>query len=438
MISIPITSQRPFAVQVASRLSHLYQSLGGRIDLSADALLEAAMKRTGLSDWGNEDFVEGLRVLIHSYETDANLNLIGRYLVRMELTRVLSNRLLIQQEITRHPEILQETIDQPLFITGMPRTGSTLLHRLLAQDPQSRVLRPWEAINPLPPPDKATEHNDPRIAKLERQARIIRLLLPKLASIHKSNATLPEQCDLLLRHHLPSPNGHEVLGFASSYRDWADQQDMLPAYRHFRQQLQLLQWRSPGSPWILKAPRHLIALDALLTVFPDACLVQTHRDPITVVASFISLKSVTLSITSDNLDLKQVGQFFVNRFVREIERGLQVRATLQPGQIYDLFYDDFVTDPIKMARQIYTYFGYKITPQMDQNMKAWLPQNQQYKHGVHHYSLKQFGLDETLIREKFAKYYEAFPRLRLFHELNNPKICGGKAIIAGQSTVGKA
>ena len=411
MISTRILSNRPLIIRGLSRLGHMYQQAGGTIDLSEEALMAAAMQRTELSDWGDDNFREGLRVLLHSYEIDAHLSLLGRYLIRADLTRILSNRLSIQQELTRHPEILREKICRPLFITGMPRTGSTLLHRLLAQDPNSRTLRLWEAINPIPPPDKKTKQSDPRIAKLERHIRLVGLLLPKLTAIHTSNASSPEECGLLLRHHIPAPNGHEVLANAISYKNWAYQQDMTPTYRYYRQQLQLLQWRSPGTPWILKAPGHLSVLDALLKVFPDACLIQTHRDPLTVIASYTSLKFATMSITSDDVNLKQVGQIVTDRFAKEVGRGLQIRAVLNSARIYDVFYDELVANPITTAHQIYTHFGYKITSKMEYEMKVWVKQNPQHRHGIHHYALDQFGLDRTTIQKRFVNYYKTFPTL---------------------------
>lgn len=376
-------------------------------DLSKESLMSAAMRQTELSDWGDESFRVPLGILLKSFETQANLNFVGRVLLREYFIRLLVNRLRIQDDLKRHPEILQVPIRRPLFITGLPRTGTTLLHNLLSQDPSSRWPVLWELLYPSPPPQAETRETDPRIEKAKKLLKSYNYLAPNLAPVHYLNPNGPEECNYLFEHGFVSVI-FELIANVPTYCELVKAHDMVPLYQYYRQQLQLLAWRCPGDHWVLKAPMHLFSLDALIAVFPDACIIQTHRDPLKVLPSMCSLSAIARGIYSDRVDIEGVGEFWINRLVNGLEHAMQVRDSADPAQFYDLKYTALVQDPIGTVRQIYDYFGYDFTPRMQENMNRWITENPKHKHGVHQYSPKQFGLDPAVVNRRFAKYRERF------------------------------
>ncbi|MBW4575316.1 MAG: sulfotransferase [Aphanothece sp. CMT-3BRIN-NPC111] len=376
-------------------------------NLSEESLLSAAQRQTKLSDWGDESFRVPLRILLASLEKEANLSFVGRYLLQQYLIRLLVNRLRIQDDLKRHPEILQVPIVKPLFVIGLPRTGTTFLHNLLSQDPSSRWLHLWELFSPSPPPDYQTRETDPRIQDAEKLVKRYNYLAPKFASAHYLNPKGPEECNNLFEHEFVSLL-FEFRANIPSYTEWLAAHDMVAPYRYYRQQLQLLAWRYPGDHWALKAPAHLFSMDALLAVFPDACIVQTHRDPLKVLPSICSLNAMARGIYTDQVDLTGVGEHWLNRLANAIERAMQARDSADPARFYDVNYGALVQDPIGTVRQIYEYFGYNFNTQMEENINKWIAQNPQHKHGIHKYSLKQFGLDARVVNQRFARYRQRF------------------------------
>lgn len=376
-------------------------------NLSEESLLSAAQRQTKLSDWGDESFQVPLETLLASLEKEANLNFVGRYLLQQYFIRLLVNRLRIQDDLKRHPEISQVHIVKPLFVIGLPRTGTTFLHNLLSQDPSSRWLHFWELFSPSPPPDYQTRETDPRIQDAEKLVKQYNYLAPKLASAHYLNPKGPEECNNLFEHDFVSLI-FELRANIPSYTEWLAAHDMVASYRYYRQQLQLLAWRYPGDHWVLKAPAHLFSMDTLLSVFPDACIVQTHRDPLKVLPSICSLCAMVRGVHTDQVDLTGVGEHWLNQLANAIERAMQARESADPIRFYDVNYDALVQDPIGTVHQIYEYFGYNVNTQMEENINKWIAQNPQHKHGIHKYSLNQFGLDPTVVNHRFARYRQRF------------------------------
>jgi hypothetical protein len=377
------------------------------VNLSEESLLTAASSKTGLSDWGDESFRLPLQILLESLEEDAELNLFGRYFMRKLCIQLLINRLRIKEDIKRHPDILQVPIARPLFILGMPRSGTTLLHNLLAQDLASRWLHLWELASPSPPPEYRNRNSDPRIQKVEKLVQRYNTLAPQLATAHNLNPQGPEECNPLFEHEFASLI-FELRANVKRYTEWMESYDMVRAYQFYRQQLQLLAWHYPGNYWVLKAPAHIFYLDALIKVFPDACIVQTHRDPLKVLPSICSLTAIVRGIYSDRIESKALGNYWSDRIAQALEKEMQVRDFEASSRFYDVDYHNLVQDPIGTVRQIYEYFGYDFHPQMAENIKTWLVQNPQHKHGVHRYSLEQFGLDPERVNAQFEKYCEKF------------------------------
>ncbi|WP_019504294.1 sulfotransferase [Pleurocapsa sp. PCC 7319] len=375
-------------------------------DLSETSLLSTAQNQSQLSDWGNEDFRVALQILLKSLEREANLNFMGRLILRKYFLQLLVNRLKIQDTFKHHPEILQVPIRKPLFITGLPRTGTTFLHRLLAQDPNCRWLHLWELYNPCPPPEKYNAETDARIEIARKFIQRQQNLAPALAIAHALDAQAPEEGNQLFEHSFASML-FEFRFCVPSYGAWLKTQDMVAQYQYFRQQLQLLGWHWSGR-WVLKEPVHLFHLDALLEVFPDACIVQTHRAPFEVMPSMCSLVAIVRNVFTNETDLEELGEYWLNRLVNGIERAMEVRQQMNSKCFYDVSYRSLIHDPVGTARQIYNFFDYDWNIQVETNMKQWLSRNPQHKHGVHRYSSEQFGLDAGLVNQRFTNYYEQF------------------------------
>ena len=265
--------------------------MGPQPSLAAEALREEAVTRTGFDDFGSADFVEGLACLIESLEHEARLHTIGRVTAKAQIVDALSVRLELVAHRKAHPEVDSERIERPLFVVGLPRTGTTLLHELLALDPTSRSPAMWELSRPCPPPEPDTYTCDPRIAPLEQHLARLRRLVPTLDAIHRMRATLPHECLAAMAPSFWSyqyPFNFHVPG----YLQWCEQADAAPAYRFHHSFLQHLQSRFRRERWVLKSPAHLGQLDALLAMYPDARIIQTHRDPVEVIPSVSSLHHV--------------------------------------------------------------------------------------------------------------------------------------------------
>jgi hypothetical protein len=377
------------------------------LDLTEESLLEAAQQASGLSDWGNGEFWIPLRRFLASINTEANLNLIGRYYFRQYFLRLLVNRLQLQADFNNHPETLEVPLNRPLFVVGMFRSGTTFLHNLLSQDPASRWLHVWEALYPSPSPDPATWDSDPRLKQAIQDIKFQDSLAPNFSTAHHIDPKRPAECSRLFEHGFI---GHlfEFRANVKAYSDWLQQQDLTEAYRYYRQQLQHLSYHSSGNHWLLKAPAHIYALDALLSVFPDACIVYIHRDPLKVLPSCCSLSTIGRSRFSDQVDLREVGYHWLDRLAEGTERAMQVRQQTHPDRFYDLDYRTLVQDPAQTVRKIYDYFDYSFTPEMETHLQQWIQQNPQHKHGVHRYSLEQFGLTPKMVNERFATYRQQF------------------------------
>lgn len=379
-------------------------------NLSPDSLIETAQQITGLDDFGDQSFRVALTILIESLRKEANLNTTGQYLFRDTLLNSLINRLQLQQNFQSHPEILQVPIRKPLFIVGLPRSGTTFLFNLLAQDPHSRWLHPWEVLHPSPSPTKATAASDPRIKRVEQKlAFYYKALAPDLDTAHYINVNEPDECNGLFENNLTTSLLFFFRANVPTYQKWQHTEpDWNNAYKYYRSQLQLLSWKWSGKHWLLKAPAHLFHLDSLLSVFPDACIIQNHRDPIKAIPSVASLSSILRGAFSDHVDPKVIGQSCLEEIALAINRAMKVRQNTSSQQFFDVQYTDLVQDPINTVKRIYDYFEYDYSEQMEKNLQRYIQKNRQHKHGVHNYSLEQFGLNVDRVNEKFQDYCQSF------------------------------
>jgi len=397
-------------LKIIRRGARLIESPARRfVTLSSDQLLAAARRRSWDHDFEDTTFLEGLDRLLHALVGEARLNLLGRIVARDSIRGHLANRLRLEADRRRHPEIAAQHIHRPIVITGLPRSGSTLLHSLLAQDPANRVPRTWEMLTPSPPPDGATYECDPRIAITEKRLRWLDRLAPEFKRIHPVGARLPEECVVILSHSFLSSQFCSMYA-VPSYQRWVRSQSLLPAYRLHRRFLQHLQWRCRGDRWILKAPAHLQALAELCAVYPDVGVILTHREPLEVLPSEASLHTVLRQMFSDVVDPAAVGREVTELTADEIRAGLQARdqGCAPPEQFLDVRYRDLVRDPIGTVRSAYAHFDMPFTSIAETQMRRYLAESPKDKHGAHVYSLSQFGLNADEEHERYRHYRERF------------------------------
>jgi hypothetical protein len=389
---------------VVNGVGRLMRPIGVRWpSLEADEFLAAAQRRTGLSDWGDDRFQHGLRCLVGSFDRQDSAHTFGRFFFREFCVRQLVNRLRVQDDLNRHPEIREVPIHRPLFITGLPRSGTTLLHRLLSQNPLARPLLFWETLEPSPPPESAKARTDPRIARARREIRTLEALAPRLRAAHLYEPEAPEECNLIFAQIFSAA----MLAYmfdVPGYIEWLQTLDRLANYRYLKAQLQLLSWKCPGHHWVLKAPAHLFSLDAIMTIFPDACFVVAHREPSECIPSACSLATAYREITCHEVDLPRLGAQVSEVLAVGIEWALEARRSIDPARIFDVSYPQLLADPIGVSCTIHQRLGYELEFSTVERMRVWLTKNPQGKQGVHHYSLHQFGLEASALSDRFAGY----------------------------------
>jgi len=395
---------RPAWVRALNAAGGLLRRTGARWPrLDPEAIATTASRRAGLSDWGGDEFREPLGILCADVEARGNVHTFGRLFFREFCTQALVNRLKIQADFTRHPEILEAPVRKPLIISGFPRSGTTLLHRLMAEAPFGRPLLFWEQMEPSPPPAVETRRPDPRIKRAYRTLGGLEMLSPRIMAAHRYEPEGPEECHGLFVHGLRS----SMISFifdVPGYFEWMGTQEWVASYQYMRRQLQLLAWRRPEANWILKSPGHLFVLDILAAVYPDACIVQTHRDPRAMVPSLCSLAAALRGISCERIDLRRLGAEMAESMAVGIERAMAARASADPAQFLDVTYPELVADPIGTVRTICEYFGYPFDAEFEARARRRLAEDPQHKHGVHRYSLEQFGLDAAAVDERFAAY----------------------------------
>lgn len=405
------------ALRSAGSLVSLALVAGGRVmnrarppwpRLEAAAMMAEARRRTRLHDFEEDaTFRIALEKLLDSYDRESHLHLLGRVAARRDTVRLLSSRLRLIEDRRVHPEIAAEQIRAPIFITGLPRTGTTLLHGLLAQDPAHRAPLHWECVYPSPPPERATWTTDRRIATAARQLRWFHRLQPAIKPIHPLGARLPEECLVIHSHSFLSfqfQTSHHV----PSYEAWLEATDLTPSYEWHRRMLQQLQWHCPADRWVLKAPAHLFGLPALFAIYPDARVVFTHRDPVQVSASLASLTTVLRRTFSAVVDPVAVAREMTVRWSGAIDRAYRDRdAGVAPAsQFFDVRYKDLVRDPLGTVRRLYAHYGLTLTDAAADRMQRFLLANPQGRDGRHAYGLAEFGLDADEERARYRAYSE--------------------------------
>jgi hypothetical protein len=408
---------RPLPIRLINRLGGGFEASNCARQLSATALLGQASRREGLTDFGDPSFSPGLHALVSAIEFEARLTPVGRWITRKRLLGALRNRLRAEKLFHDHPDILDLRIEPPIVITGMQRTGTTLLHRLLAADPDTRALLSWEALNPAPyltsgekrrdAGERARVDRDPRIRMARLSQRALAYMAPDFFAVHPVEAEAPEEDVLLLDYSFLSTVPEATLRVPGFSR-WLEAQDVLPAYRYLKKLLQLLQWQRPGKRWVLKSPHHLEYLDMLFTVFPGAKIVQTHRDPAITQASFCSMIAHGRGVFSDAVDPTEIGREWLRKVGRLVKRALEARRRWGEDRFLDMYYRDLVHNPMEQVERVYDFAGISLSPRTRERIDQARGVNVRNKFGIHNYRLEDFGLTREMVAAEFSEYRGRF------------------------------
>ncbi|HXN62883.1 MAG TPA: sulfotransferase [Acidimicrobiales bacterium] len=377
------------------------------MSLEIDRLVAAACERAGSDDFGEDSWREGLQVLVHALNSEAMLNDIGVGAMTDQIVSNLVNRLQIEQWYGRHPEIDDQEIVAPLFGLGLPRTGSTALSFLLAQDPARRSLRVWEAGQPCPPPETATEHTDRRIAAAQVGIDFTNEMFTGFAGMLPTAADGPQECLVPMCLEFRSLM-FEGMSLIPSYTAWLLQCDMEPAYRYHRRVLKLLQWHCPPQRWWLKTPAHMLSIDALNAIYPDARFVMTHRDVGKVLPSVCALYHTLSSVLTERPDPVAIGIGNRDVWRTALERLIDFRDRGNEHRFFDLSFEAVQRDPIGEVTDLYAQLGDELSDEACQRMRDWWAESSKDRSGPGKYRPETFGLDPAAIAEQFSFYYRRF------------------------------
>jgi len=369
---------------------------------SIEALIEKATSLTGLSDFGADDFSDGLAALHASFEADAGLTEAGEKAARGMLRGALVARLLSEAGFARYPSYARAEIGRPIFVTGLPRTGTTFLHRLLVADPGHQGLQLWLAEAPQPRPPRSSWPDNPAYQFIAAGIERHRVTHPEFGAVHEVGADQVEECWQLLRQSFRSVS-YECLYHLPSYSSWLAGQDWLPPFTRHRRNLQLLGLNEAGKRWVLKNPSHLFALDALMTVYPDALVVVTHRPAHVAIASMCSLAAQASAGWSAAFTGEVIGRDQLETWSRGLSSFNAARSRYPAGQFYDVAYDDLVASPLEVVGKVYSAFRLSLPEEAAAAMRALVPPAGSGGGSAHRYTLADFGLTEAEVNERFPR-----------------------------------
>ena len=369
---------------------------------SYDDVVGEAVAQTGLDDFGDDSFREGLEILLESLRNEARLNARGEAFIYSRISGHLAQRLQVEDWYRRHPEIDDVPIEPPLIGLGLPRTGSTALSMLLAQDPNIRYLRRWESSQPCPPPS-TVQGSDPRIPADE--GRIIGSRRHVPGGTHG-----PMECLELMTLDFKS---HIFQAFVQipSYSTWlVHHADLTSTYEYQRRVMKLLQWGEPARPWRLKSPSHVLFLNDLDRAFPDARFVMTHRDPTDVILSVADVYADMIGGFTDHIDRHYIGRLNVEHWSLGMERALKFRDDGADDRFYDIDFRAMQADPIGEVRGLYSWLGEPVTEEFQSRMRSWWTESAQEREPSTHVDPLEFGLDLERIRPLFGQYVASAAR----------------------------
>lgn len=394
-------------VKAANAVGRTAAKVGQPPRFSKTNLLSTASRKEKSDNFGDASFLEPLDVLLRATDAEANLNSFGRFVAKQRLIGVLRNRLRLESLLQRHPEIRDVELPKIVLITGLQRTGTTKLHRLLAADPDTGFLTSYDAVNPVPVCDDPDRDEKKRIQIAVRSQKALAYLAPDFFAVHPVEALAPEEDVLLLDFAFISTVPESITN-VPTYGAWVETHDNLPAYRYMQRLLQVIQWRKPKKRWVLKSPHHLEFLKEFNTVFPDSLIVQTHRNPAVTLPSFCSMICHGHGVFTDAVDPIDIGRRWLRKTVRMIERGMAARQNLSSDRVVDVYYDDLIGDAMGQIARIYSAANFPLTPAAEAGMVTALSVNVQNKYGVHRYRAESFGLDEKRVRTAYNDYINTF------------------------------
>lgn len=375
--------------------------------LSSKKLIEAAINKAGSSDFGDTQLHDALEQLVSDINRSSGIHDFGNFYLKQLFSTLLLNRLELMKFWNAHSEVQSQHIEKPLIILGLPRTGTSFLFNLLAQDSSHRYLTNWEAIVSQVPPEKGctTPEKDPRRKTGKVLMRFQDFLVPHMKDIHTFYLDGPEECTPFLMQ------GFTTLALAGNfdvpeYSEWLKTADHDPTYRHHHRILQTLQWSYPGGSWLLKSPSHVEAIDSLLKVYPDACFIQLHRDPVDAITSFASLCAAFRGVYVKSLDMHKIGEQALETMAFGFDKYLEHRQTINPDRFIDLQYRDLVDNPLSTVESIYQRFNKPYSQETARALSTYLELDNSKDKGAHTYECYDFGLTPEKIRARLKDYIE--------------------------------
>ena len=376
--------------------------------LNSAKIIDEAKKQTNLDYFGNPLFMEGFESLVQSINEEAHLNDIGMKAQEHRLIGVLSNLLKIEDAFAQNPEILNEEIHSPIVIVGLPRTGSTMTHRLLASDPRHTAMLWWEGRHPAMLKDEVRGKPEKRMEMGKAEVEAVMQASPEALTIHPWDYKGADEEILLLEHTFFSTVPESFMRLPS-YSKWVESQDHIHAYAQLKKMLQYLQWQNPGREekrWILKSPHHLGFIDKLLKIFPDSKVIQTHRDPLKTIPSFCSMCANLFEPLTNSFDKNEIGHHWAHKLAKVLNHCMEV-SNENNDNFLNLEFSKMIKDPILEMNEVYNFIGEDFTDQAENAMKAWKEENQ-HEMGAHQYSLEEFGIESSFIDEYFSKYIDQY------------------------------
>jgi Sulfotransferase family len=416
---------RPLPIKLFNAVGSALQPFGFFGDLNALALMDAAKKKTGLSDFGegfsqgrgeengkDEIFYKAFIVLIDAINQEAKLTPFGKLIQKTRFISALCTRLSIADLLKKHPEINQINLGKVIVIAGLQRTGTTTLHRLIAADPNIRSLVSWEALNPLPLEGEQKGKPEKRIKLAQQAEKALAYMAPEFFAIHPVEHDAPEE-DILLLDLCFMSQAPEATFYVPTYAKWLEQQNHQQAYQYLKTVLKILQWYQPKQNWVLKTPHHMEYIDQILKVFPEATIVQTHRDPQKTTGSFCSMVAHGRGVFSDEVDAKEVAQHWTDKVERMMRlsiasREKELREKGNKNSFVDVSYYDLLKNPLAEIEKIYSTAGLVLEEKAKQAMANTKEKNTQHRFGKHVYDIADFGLSVESIEEKYRFYREHY------------------------------
>ena len=378
--------------------------------LDSKQIIDAAKNQTNLEYFGNPLFLEGFECLVQSINQEADLNDIGMEAQQHRLIGILANLLRIEDACMQHPEILNEEIKSPVVIVGLPRTGSTMTHRLLASDPRHTAMLWWEGRYPAMLANEVRGHPDERMEMGKAEVEAVMQASPEALTIHPWDYKGADEEILLLEHTFFSTVPESFMRLPT-YSKWVESQDHIHAYTQLKIMLQYLQWQNPGrnkKRWVLKSPHHLGFIDKLLIVFPDSKVIQTHRDPLKTVPSFCSMCSNLFEPLTNSYDKNEIGHHWAHKLAKVLNHCMEV-SNLNKENFLNLEFKKMIKDPILEMEEVYNFIDEDFNDQAENAMNAWKEENQ-HEMGAHQYSLEEFGLESSFIDSYFSEYINQYIR----------------------------